>query len=103
MTRGSNRLPRHKPPMNVPSSTASETAEDPTTSCSSWNHTIWYIRAAHPLANDSAPRSRSRRRDAPGGAGILVIARPLLITAKCHLDEARRKDLAKAAPRVYKC
>ena len=30
----------HMPPMNVPSSTPSETAEEPTTSCSSWNHTI---------------------------------------------------------------
>ena len=34
------RLPRHIPPMNVPSSTPSDTAEDPITSCRSWNQTI---------------------------------------------------------------
>ena len=28
------------PPMNVPSSTPSETADEPMTSCSSWNQTI---------------------------------------------------------------
>ena len=33
--RGSSRLPRHSPPMNVASSTPSETALDPITSCSS--------------------------------------------------------------------
>ena len=31
MRRGSARLPRHMPPMNVPNNTASETAEEPTT------------------------------------------------------------------------
>ena len=30
----------HIPPMNVPSSTASEIAEEPMTSCSIWNQTI---------------------------------------------------------------
>ena len=39
-TRGSSRLPRHMPPMNVPSSTPSETADEPITSWSSWNQTI---------------------------------------------------------------
>ena len=34
------RLPRHIPPMNVPSSTPRETAEDPMTSSRSWNQTI---------------------------------------------------------------
>ena len=38
--RGRSRLPRHMPPMNVPSSTPSETADEPITSCSSWNQTI---------------------------------------------------------------
>jgi len=40
MTRGSTMLPRHMPPINVPSSTARETADDPMTSSSSWNQTI---------------------------------------------------------------
>ena len=30
----------HMPPMNVPSSTASETADEPITSWRSWNQTI---------------------------------------------------------------
>ena len=34
------RLPMHMPPMNVPSSTPIETAEDPTMRLSSWNQTI---------------------------------------------------------------
>ncbi len=38
--RGSSRLPRHIPPMNVPSSTPSDTDVEPMTSCSSWNQTI---------------------------------------------------------------
>ena len=40
ITRGSTMLPRHMPPMKVLSSTASETADDPITSSSSWNQTI---------------------------------------------------------------
>ena len=34
------RLPRHSPPMKVASSTPSETALDPITSCSNWYQTI---------------------------------------------------------------
>ena len=37
--RGSRRLPRHMPAMNVPSRTPIETADDPMTSSSSWNQT----------------------------------------------------------------
>ena len=33
MMRGRSRLPRHIPPMNVPSNTPSETADEPITSC----------------------------------------------------------------------
>jgi hypothetical protein len=40
MTRGSMKLPRHMPPMKVPSRTPTETAEDPTNSSSIWNQTI---------------------------------------------------------------
>ena len=60
MSRGNSRLPRHIPPMNVPSSTPRETAVEPMTSCSSWSHTISYTRAAHPLPMNSGSR-RSRR------------------------------------------
>ncbi len=38
--RGKAMLPRHKPPMKVASNTASETAEEPITSCSNWYQTI---------------------------------------------------------------
>jgi len=34
INRGNNKLPKHIPPMNVPSSTPSEIADEPTTSCS---------------------------------------------------------------------
>ena len=40
MRRGSAKLPRHMPPMNVPSRTPSETAEEPMTSCSNCSQTI---------------------------------------------------------------
>ena len=37
--RGVTRLPRHMPPMKMPSSTPRDTAEDPIESWSSWNQT----------------------------------------------------------------
>ncbi len=40
ITRESPRLPMHMPPMKVPSSTPSETADDPMLSERSWNQTI---------------------------------------------------------------
>ena len=39
-TRDSSRLPRHMPPMKVPSRIPSDIDDDPITSCSSWNQTI---------------------------------------------------------------
>ena len=33
-------LPRHIPPMKVPSSAPSDTADEPIANCSSWNQTI---------------------------------------------------------------
>ncbi|MCX6628281.1 MAG: hypothetical protein NTW28_11710 [Candidatus Solibacter sp.] len=39
-SRGSRRLPRQSPPIKVASSTPSETALDPITSCSNWYQTI---------------------------------------------------------------
>ena len=38
-SRGNNKLPRHIPPINVPSNMPSETVETPMTSSSNWNHT----------------------------------------------------------------
>ena len=64
------------PPMNVPSSTASETADEPRTSCSSWNQTISYISAAQPLPTNSARTSGNQRsavgarEDVPAGAAL---------------------------------
>src|SRR5690349_7178133 len=49
------------PPMNVPSSTPMETAEDPITSCSNWNQTTSYMSAAQPLPTKSS-RSAGRNR-----------------------------------------
>src|ERR1051326_6221432 len=48
--RGRSMLPRHIPPIKDISSTASETAVEPITSCSIWNQMISYINAAQPLA-----------------------------------------------------
>src|SRR3970040_1676051 len=56
MRRGSRKLPRHMPPMNVPSSTPIDTDEEPTNSSSIWNQTISYISAAHPLPTNSSSR-----------------------------------------------
>ena len=39
-TRGKARLPRHIPPMKLPSNTAKEIAVEPSDSCSNWSQTI---------------------------------------------------------------
>jgi len=38
--RGKAILPRHIPPMKLPSNTANETAVEPIDSCSNWSQTI---------------------------------------------------------------
>ena len=48
--------------MNVPSSTPSETADEPITSCSSWNQTTSYISAAQPLPTNSSSNAGRNRR-----------------------------------------
>src|SRR5215213_5511249 len=63
MTRENSRLPRHMPPMNVPSSTPIDTADDPMTNSSSWNQTTSYMRAAHPLPTNNSRSTGSRRRE----------------------------------------
>ena len=50
--------------MNVPSSTASETADDPIINCSNWSQTISYTSAEHPL-----PTNRSRTSGRNRGNG----------------------------------
>src|SRR5262245_15669567 len=60
MSRGNRRLPRHMPPINVPSKTPSETAEEPMTSWRSWNQTISYIKAAQPLPMNNRRTSGSQ-------------------------------------------
>ena len=39
-SRGNSKLPAHRPPMNVPSTTAREAAVAPRINSSSWNQTI---------------------------------------------------------------
>ncbi len=59
--RGKARLPRHIPPMKVPSNTPRDTAVEPITSCSNWNQTISYINAEQPLpTNNSNIKGRKR-------------------------------------------
>ena len=59
MNRGRRKLPRHIPPMKVPSSTPIETDEEPTNSSSIWNQTISYISAAQPLPTNSSSSTGS--------------------------------------------
>src|SRR5262245_52919845 len=69
MYRGSRKLPRHMPPMKVPRRTAIDTADDPITSCRSWNQTTSYISAAQPLPTNSS-RSAGRNR-----RGVIIVNR----------------------------
>jgi hypothetical protein len=52
--------------MKVPSSTAIDTADDPITSCRSWNQTTSYISAAQPL-----PTTAAGAREGTGAASSL--------------------------------
>ncbi len=65
-------LPRHMPPMNVPSSTPIETADEPITSCSSWNQTTSYISAAQPLPTNSSSSAGRNRRGVIRGTFLAV-------------------------------
>src|SRR5215211_6664081 len=50
------------PPMKVPRSTPSEMADEPMTSCRSWNQTISYTSAAQPLPTKSSSNAGMNRR-----------------------------------------
>ena len=91
-SRGSSRLPRHMPPMNVPSSTPSETADEPITSCSSWNQTtlVDQRRAAAADEEQEQPRQEAGRRQQRHD-----LARPLLFS---HIRwSLQRRDYTAAA------
>ena len=64
----------HMPAMNVPSSTAIETADDPSTSCRPWNQMISYISAAQPLPRNSSRTSGKKRSVLVSGAAARRVA-----------------------------
>ena len=59
----------HMPAMNVPSSTAIDTADDPSTSCRPWNQMISYISAAQPLPRNISRTIGKKRSVVVSGAG----------------------------------
>ena len=59
----------HMPAMNVPSSTAIDTADDPSTSCRPWNQMISYISAAQPLPRNISRTIGKKRSVLVSGAG----------------------------------
>src|SRR5436190_10178342 len=81
MSRGSTRLPRHMPPMNVPSRTPSDTADDPMISSSSWNQTTSYTSAAHPLPINNASSAGRYRREASGDSLMSTAMSTILLWA----------------------
>src|SRR4051812_5640277 len=58
----------HIPAMNVPSKTAIEIADEPSTSCSIWNQMISYISAAQPLPRNSSSTNGNIRSLSAGAS-----------------------------------
>ncbi len=64
----------HMPAMNVPSSTAIDTADDPSTSCRPWNQMISYISAAQPLPRNISRTIGKKRSVLVSGAAAAAVA-----------------------------
>lgn len=93
------------PPMNVPSNTASETADTPTTSCKTWNQTISYINAAHPdpMKRSSIGGRKRAEGEAPEGKAVVEFIRLLLrnlLTVNSAGGLSRKRETARSIPRA---